>query len=113
MTAMPPSPFISEPVASEGRPQEASAAVALNPHETVDALGLYGIGPCITNDLPVLRAFNEVRRQELIEADHRFVLDERAFMEALEPPPAFLLNPSPEYLRANDLMPVLAVLAGH
>lgn len=48
-----------------------------------------------------------------IDADHRFALDERAFMEAIEPPPAFLGNPSPEYLNATDLMPVLAVLAGH
>jgi hypothetical protein len=45
----------------------------------------------------------------------RFVLDERAFMEAVEGPPAFLGDPSPEYLAAvtaDDLIPVLAVLAG-
>lgn len=43
----------------------------------------------------------------------RFVLDEVAFMNDIEPLPAFLHNPSPEYLRANEMMPMLAVLAGH
>jgi hypothetical protein len=42
----------------------------------------------------------------------RFVLDEIAFMEAVEQPPAFLADPRPEYLAATDLIPVLAVLAG-
>jgi hypothetical protein len=37
-----------------------------------------------------------------------FVLDERTFMEALEEPPLFL---RPGF--ATDLIPVLAVLAGH
>jgi len=46
------------------------------------------------------------------EPDHRFVLDEAAFMAAIEPAPAFLANPRPEYLRAIDLIPMLAVLAG-
>jgi hypothetical protein len=43
----------------------------------------------------------------------RFVLDEGAFMDAIEQPPVFLADPRPEYLAATDLIPVLAVLAGH
>jgi len=45
-------------------------------------------------------------------ASNRFVLDESAFMEALDVP-AFLRDPSPEYLSAVDMIPMLAVLAGH
>lgn len=45
--------------------------------------------------------------------EHRFVLDVEAFMNDIEPLPAFLIDPSPEYLRANEMMPMLAVLAGH
>lgn len=30
-----------------------------------------------------------------------------------DPPPAFLSNPSPEYLRATEIEPILHVLAGH
>lgn len=44
--------------------------------------------------------------------DPRFVLDVEAFMADIEPLPAFLINPSPEYLRANEMIPMLAVLAG-
>jgi hypothetical protein len=43
----------------------------------------------------------------------RFVLDEGAFMDAIEQPPVFLSDPRPEYLAATDLIPVLAVLAGN
>lgn len=32
-----------------------------------------------------------------IEPDDRFVLDEEAFMAAIDPLPAFLRDPSPEY----------------
>lgn len=39
-----------------------------------------------------------------VAAADRFVLDTLAFMDAIE---------RPEYLAAADLMPVLAVLAGH
>jgi hypothetical protein len=46
-------------------------------------------------------------------AANRFVLDESAFMEALDTIPAFLRDPSPEYLSAVDMIPMLAVLAGH
>jgi hypothetical protein len=48
-----------------------------------------------------------------VAAADRFVLDERSFMEALEEVPSFLSAPRPEFLAATDLMPVLAVLAGH
>lgn len=46
-------------------------------------------------------------------ADYRFVLDEEAFLSAIEPLPAFLSAPSLEFLRATDLIPVLQTLAGH
>lgn len=42
----------------------------------------------------------------------RFVLDEDAFLNDLEALPAFLVAPSQAYLRATDLIPMLAVLAG-
>lgn len=49
----------------------------------------------------------------LTDADHRFVLDEPAFMAAIEPSPVFLSDPSPEYLSASDIGQVLEVLAAH
>jgi hypothetical protein len=45
-------------------------------------------------------------------ADHRFVLDEEAFLNDIEPLPAFLVAPSQSYLRANDIFRVLRVIAG-
>lgn len=39
--------------------------------------------------------------------------DVDGFLNDIEPLPAFLLNPRPEYLRANEMIPMLAVLAGH
>lgn len=53
--------------------------------------------------------------------DHRFVLDEALFLSQLsadgavdeEPPPLFLRDPSPDYLSALDILPVLEVIAGH
>lgn len=48
-----------------------------------------------------------------VAAAARFMLDERAFMEALEEAPSFLSAPRPEYLAATDLIPVLQVLAGY
>jgi hypothetical protein len=45
--------------------------------------------------------------------DHRFVLDVDAFVAAIEQPPLFLSDPSPEYLRAAQIMPVLEVLAAY
>lgn len=49
----------------------------------------------------------------ITEPDNRFVLDEAAFMADLCEMPAFLANPSPEYLAALDILPVLRVIAGH
>jgi hypothetical protein len=49
----------------------------------------------------------------ITEPDARFVLDENQFMADVAEMPAFLVNPSPEYLEALDVMPVLRVLAGH
>jgi len=43
----------------------------------------------------------------------RFVLNEERFMADLAEMPAFLVKPSQEYLKAVELMPVLAALAGH
>lgn len=44
----------------------------------------------------------------ITEAENRFVLDERLFMEAIEAKPAFLAEPRPEYL---DALPIVRVLA--
>lgn len=49
----------------------------------------------------------------ITEPEHRFVLDEEQFMAELAEMPAFLVNPSPEYLQALDILPVLRVLAGY
>jgi hypothetical protein len=48
-----------------------------------------------------------------VDPDARFVLDEDQFMAEVAEMPAFLVDPSPEYLEAVDIMPVLRVLAGH
>jgi hypothetical protein len=47
----------------------------------------------------------------VLDPGDRFVLDEQAFMAAIEPPPAFLAAPRPEYLRAVEIMPIIQVLA--
>lgn len=80
-------------------PQAVEAAVASPVHApgTVDAAANhYGTGPA----LPAVKAATD---------SHRFVLDEQAFMEAIEPLPLFLQSP----VRADELIGVLAVLAGH
>lgn len=46
-------------------------------------------------------------------AADRFVLDHDRFLADIEPAPAFLSDPRPEYLSATDMMPVLEVLAGY
>lgn len=38
--------------------------------------------------------------------------DEAAFLADIEPLPAFLIDPSPKYLEAAEIIPVLQVLAG-
>ena len=43
----------------------------------------------------------------------RFELNEAAFMEAIEPLPAFIADPSPEYLTAVELMPIVELLVMH
>lgn len=48
-----------------------------------------------------------------VDPDARFVLDEDQFMADVAEMPAFLVNPSPEYLAAVDILPVLRVLSGH
>lgn len=47
------------------------------------------------------------------EPDRRFVLDVDAFMAEIEPAPKFLSDPSPDYLRATEIVPVLKVLAAY
>lgn len=41
--------------------------------------------------------------------DNRFVLDVDAFMAAIEPAPAFITDPSPDFIAAmhRDVLPVL------
>lgn len=46
-----------------------------------------------------------------VVSNKRFVLDEQAFIEAIEPWPKFLNDPSPEYLKATELKPILEILA--
>lgn len=47
----------------------------------------------------------------VVDLEHRFVLDEDKFMADVCEMPAFLVNPSPEYLEALDMAPVLRLLA--
>lgn len=45
------------------------------------------------------------------DGETRFVLDERAFIDAIEAAPAFLESPTPEYLRASEIEPMLRIIA--
>jgi hypothetical protein len=45
----------------------------------------------------------------IVDPEHRFVLDEAAFMEALDLP-AFIASPSPEYIAAAEIEPLLREL---
>jgi hypothetical protein len=47
------------------------------------------------------------------DAPSQFVLDVNAFLDAIMPPPVFLSDPSPEYMTAVELMPIVEVLAAH
>jgi hypothetical protein len=49
----------------------------------------------------------------ITDAENRFVLDEEKFMADIEPMPSFLSAPREEYLRAAEIIPLLAVLARH
>lgn len=49
----------------------------------------------------------------ITEPENRFVLDEAAFMAAIEPPPSFIDNPSRDYMKATELRPIVEVLAGY
>ena len=46
------------------------------------------------------------------DPDHRFILDEEAFMEEILPEglPAFIASPSAEYIAAAEIEPVLKAL---
>lgn len=48
-----------------------------------------------------------------ITAPAPFTLDVDAFMEAIEPAPLFISDPSPEYMTALDLMPIVEVLTAY
>jgi hypothetical protein len=45
----------------------------------------------------------------IVDPDHRFILDEAAFMEALDLP-AFIASPSAEYIAAAEIEPLLKTL---
>jgi len=45
-----------------------------------------------------------------IDENHRFVLDEAKFMEAITDLPAFIASPSPEYIAAAEIEPLLKIL---
>lgn len=49
----------------------------------------------------------------ITDLDRRFVLDEDAFMAAIEPMPAFLRDPSPEYLTTVIPQPIAEILTSH
>lgn len=49
----------------------------------------------------------------ITDPDRRFVLDEDAFMAAVDPMPVFLRDPSPEYLTAADLAPITELLTAY
>jgi hypothetical protein len=62
---------IAEPSSSTGGRQEASTptstvTVAAGRVDATDD-DAYGVGPCMINDLPIIRAENERRRRELVE----------------------------------------------
>ena len=67
--------LLPDPPSNEGRYQGASTDDDWNP-EPVDATD------------HIHEIFHHARK--LCDEDHRFVLDEEAFMEAIEPPPLFL-----------------------
>jgi hypothetical protein len=48
----------------------------------------------------------------IFDPDNRFVLNEEAFMEAINPDdlPAFITSPSREYLEAAEIEPLLQTL---
>lgn len=48
----------------------------------------------------------------ITDPEARFVLNEEQFLADVCEMPAFLVNPSPEYLAAIDILPVLRVIAG-
>jgi hypothetical protein len=76
-----PNPFST---LAPSRVVETAAAPSLSDPLVAAADNLYGIGPCMIVDLPIVRAENERRR---------FVLDEGRFYEAIEPLPIFLQTP--------------------
>ena len=73
---LPPSPFLSADSQPPAEMAPASASAV-----TVEA-GDAGATDCISEIFHYARL--------LCADDHRFVLDEQAFMEAIEPPPLFL-----------------------
>lgn len=46
----------------------------------------------------------------VLEPDHRFTLDEAAFLAAIEPAPAFLEAPRPEFLQAVEILPIVELI---
>lgn len=89
MTTLPPSPFITESSPARGG-QEAPAEATQN-HATAGLLELgYYVSPPELTDISNVGEIFHFARKLVADDDYRFVLDERAFMEAIEPLPLFL-----------------------
>lgn len=97
MTAIPPSPFTDSGV-TQPPPDE---AVASTPKPSGDATADFSSAterrieeaPASTSTVTVAAGDAGATIQELLDAiggDCRFILDEEAFMAAIEPPPLFL-----------------------
>ncbi|MCK1671040.1 hypothetical protein [Bradyrhizobium sp. 150] len=81
-----------------------SALAAVAWSDAVDTADAFDIPPLATV-LPLSPFITEPGR--------RFVLDEDRFMADIEEMPAFLSAPREEYLRAAEIIPMLAILARH
>jgi hypothetical protein len=97
MTAMPQSPFLSadqyplpaETAAADASPQ-AAAEVIPEPSSNEGRLQGAPAFDAEPFDVGATDHIHEIFHHARKLMDHRFVLDEQAFMEAIEPPPLFL-----------------------
>jgi hypothetical protein len=46
----------------------------------------------------------------MYDSQRQFEPDMEALLAEIEPPPAFLASPRPEYLQATEIMPILQLL---
>lgn len=107
MTAL-PNPWIT-PSAAVVMPVAETAVTSFAPAPLVDVTANHSPSPMTTEDI---KAHSAVAEPVIAGATDRFILDAEAFMNDIEPLPAFLSAPSQSYLRASDLIPVLETLAG-